>query len=220
MAKKKYENKQEDHITSSYKLHKDAVDRLVSADDNNVPEVDNKELEKYTSSKLGKIPTWVKAFFVKFWFYGAICFFFFWGLGIYIGTNLIDQIVVSALAIGIFNDVIVNPILRFLDNGDNGYSKWIFIPQKNFLAYFANIIYAFVIVCLVALTYYGQNILINGIKNVTEYNITVGVEPFLFGILCLVYDLIFIGIKQFFAKLISDANKKLSRQAENGAKRK
>ncbi|MBQ7914981.1 MAG: hypothetical protein IJ322_05685, partial [Clostridia bacterium] len=62
-----------------------------------------------------------------------------------------------------------------------------------------------VTVALVVMTYKGINILINGPES---EEVTVAVEPFLYGLLYLVYDLIFIGFKNLIIKIIKDAKTK------------
>ena len=67
--------------SDNYKLNTSAVDRLVDASKGKVVEVDEKEVNQYKSGKLQKIPTFIKAIFIKWWFAGAACFFFLCGLG-------------------------------------------------------------------------------------------------------------------------------------------
>ena len=59
-----------------YKLNTDAADRLAKAHKGTARKVSDEEINKYRSSKLGSLPVWVKALFIKFWFAGAACFFF------------------------------------------------------------------------------------------------------------------------------------------------
>ena len=195
--------------TKAYDLRRDAVERLVTADET-APEVDEKELKKYKKTRFLGIPMWAKALFVKFWFNGAMCYFFVWGLGVYI-ENKLDLVVVLALAMGMFNSLIVNNVLLFLDDGTDGYSRWIFVPQKfsakttsgkimfSLLAFLLDIIYSFAVVFIVYLIYFGINNKADG---------AFGVEPITFGILYLAVDLLFIGMKYLMVKIISDAVKK------------
>jgi len=213
MSKKNKNNNKSREITKTetkaYDLHTDAVERLASADDK-APEYTDEELNKYNRGFLNKIPLWVKALFVKFWFNGAICYFFVWGLGAYIG-NTIDMLVVLALAMGMFNSLIVNNVMLFLDDGSRSYSRWLFVPQRDYekksdkviwalASFFFDIIYAGLIVFFVYLIYFGVN-------RLTEGNAYV--EPIVFGLLYLGVDLIFIGMKNLAVGIIRDAvNKK------------
>lgn len=189
----------------NFDLKTEAVDKLVTADEDNVPEVGAAEIKQYTSNGLDRIPAWIKALFLKFWFDGAMCFFFLWGLG-----NVLrgwDIIIVLALATGIITDLLLNNIFRFLASTPHENDKWMMFPPKKFWTLFANIAYSAVIVALVIVTYKGINIAINGPESDA---VTVAVEPFLYGLLYLVYDLVFIGFKNLMVKVIKDAKLKSS----------
>ncbi len=213
MAKKKRSDnnpqyKRTQTTAENFDLKTDAVEKLVTADeDENIPEVGEAEIRQYTSNGLDKIPSWIKALFLKFWFDGAMCFFFLWGLG-----NVLkgwDIVVVLALATGVITDLLLNNIFRFMATTPQENDKWMMFPQKKFWTLFANIGYSVIIVALVVASYKGINIAINGPQSDT---ITVAVEPFLYGLLYLAYDLIFIGFKNLFVKIIKDAKAKANKQ--------
>ncbi|MBQ2894679.1 MAG: hypothetical protein IJE92_04090 [Clostridia bacterium] len=208
MAKKKFDNKNPQYTrtpTTAERsdLKTDVVEKLVTADESNVPEVGAEEIKKYSSGGLAKIPSWIKALFLKFWFNGAMCFFFLWGLGNVIGGW--DIILVLALASGAVTDLLLNNIFRFIEKSPKEYNKWMMFPQKKLWTLFANLGYAIVLVLLVAYTYNGINIAINGPDS---DKVAVAVEPFLYGLLYLVYDLIFIGCRNLMGKIIRDAKAK------------
>ena len=213
MGKKKSTNKNASREPSkteikAYELHTDAVERLAGADEN-APEFDEKELKKYHRGFLDNIPMWIKALFVKFWFNGAVCYFFIMGLGLYIDSTT-DLLIVLALAMGAFNSLIVNNVLLFLDDGTGGYSRWIFLPQPKFEkpvhkalwavgSLFLDIIYAALVVFIVYLIYFGVN-------KATDSSFVV--EPITFGLMYLAVDLMFIGIKNLGAAIVKDAVEK------------
>lgn len=208
-------NKPKDTLSdnSLYELHSDAVERLVTANEDNSPEVSDEEINKYKKDKLAKIPVWLKALFIKFWFNGSVCFFFLWGLGTYINGAL-EQILILGIAMGMITDLLVNNIFRFFDT-DGKYLKWAMFPKKKFWTFFANILYAFVIILAVVYTYQGANAFTVGLTGASSESIFFGVEPIIFGLLYLVYDMVFLGLKMFFIKLIKDANAKLDKADEN-----
>lgn len=213
MAKKKFDNKNPQYTrtpTTAERsdLKTDVVEKLVTADESNVPEVGAEEIKKYSSGGLAKIPSWIKALFLKFWFDGAMCFFFLWGLG-----NVLkgwDIILVLALASGIVTDLLLNNIFRFISPTDHGYDKWMIFPQKKYWTLFANIAYSSVVVLLVVYTYNGINIAINGPDS---DKVAIAVEPFLYGLMYLIYDLMFIGFKNLLIKIIKDAKAKSASKA-------
>ena len=79
--KKEPQSEEKREAKNPYKLNTDAVDRLVNADKKKYPKltIENDPRKKYTNSFIDRIPSWVKALFIKFWFNGAVCFFIFWG---------------------------------------------------------------------------------------------------------------------------------------------
>ncbi len=183
--------------TKAYELHTDAVEKLATADEGK-EKYSKEELKKYKKGGLDAIPVWFKANFIKFWFYGAICYFIFMGLGYYIGSPL-DKLVVLAIATGILNDLIVTNIMRFFDE-DGNYVNWMFFTKKSYATLIFNILYGFILIFIVNIIYFGINKLINN---------SLAVEPLLYGLLCLFVDIAFIGMKRLIIKIIKDANKKL-----------
>ncbi len=181
-----------------YKLNTEAVDRLVNADKKDYSK--DKKLKdpakQYRSGFLDRIPAPVKALFVKFWFNGAVCFFIFWGLSALIG-NLLDTIFVLALVMGMVTDILVNNTLRFVETLPEENNKWMMFPQKKYWTFVANILYAFVVLFFVIWLYK-----ILGIN----------VEPILFGIFYMLFDLLFIGIKNLMKSIINDAINKVNKQ--------
>jgi len=133
MAKKK--KIQETTIENYYDLKIDKVDELVAAlkDDGAVNEdisfdiyectgVDapenvnrngkQKQFDPYKTDFLGRVPAWLKALLVKWWFAGMVCFFFVWGLGI---SDSLDLMVLVGAVLGIVVDALVNPLFRYME---------------------------------------------------------------------------------------------------------
>ncbi len=87
-------------VKEEYTLKKDAVNRLANASKETAHKYTDEEINKYQKPFLPNVPKWLKAAFVKWWFAGATCFFFFWGLGNVV-SNQLDLIFVLWLAMGI-----------------------------------------------------------------------------------------------------------------------
>ena len=210
MSEKNSKNQSKKESGGSYKLNKDAVDRLVNADKKTYPKTGSGRSDpaKQYRSKglLDKIPSPVKALFIKFWFNGAVCFFIYWGLGMYIWDTL-DMIVVLGVVMGMVTDLLVNNTFRFFEvtKGDN--SKWMMFPKRKFWTFFTNIIYGILIVLIVAWIYNSINVLLN-MASGTDGKVFLGVEPVLFGILYVAVDMLFIGTKNLLIKIINDAKEK------------
>lgn len=207
MAKNKKNNKQDQEEKKAaadyYRLNSDAVEKLVNAKD--APEVSDAEIRKYTSKGKFHIPSAVKIMFVKFWFSGAICYFFLWGLGMYIKG--IEIMIVLAAGLGMVTDLLVNHILRNLEPEDRAYDKWMMITLRKHWSIFLNVIYAGVILFFVYKTYDVINQMIVGSETGST---VVGVEPIFFGLLYMGFDMLFISMKNMLVKIIRDAEKKVS----------
>lgn len=190
-------------ISDYYKLNTKAVDDLVNASPENAPEVPREELEKYRSKSGIHLPRWLKAVLLKAWFAGAACFFIFWGLGLYL-TNMLDMMLVFGIALGLVTDLLVNNILRFFAATPGENDGWMMFPKKGMGAFFLNILYAFILLFCVYCLYQVINTVIVSISGQTD-TIPLGVEPILFGLFYMGFDLLFVGIKQLVRRILADA---------------
>jgi hypothetical protein len=195
-----------------YKLKTSAVDRLVST--KKAPEVTDEEIRKYTSRGKFRIPAWLKVVFVKFWFAGAICYFFLWGLGLYIQG--LDLMAVLSIGLGVANDLMVNKLLRNFEPTERAYDKWQMVTVRKYWSIFINVIYSGVVLFLVFQIYYAVNSLagVNASADPTQAQAMLGVEPMLFGILYMAVDLLLVKIKNTFANILRDAGAFSPRTAE------
>ena len=207
MAKKKIKKTEQKKTNSvNYELKTDAVDRLVNADKKKYDNLTLDPTREYRHGILDRIPSFVKALFIKFWFNGAVCYFILWGLGMYV-TNTLDMLVILSIVMGMVTDLLVNNTFHFfaITPGDN--NKWMMFPQRKFWTFFANIIYCGVVLFIVFWIYNAINIMINSINGTTQ-EVSLGVEPLLFGIFFLIVDLAFIGVRNLFRTIIADAKEK------------
>ena len=196
---KKQKNTQENKSGEKnlYKINTDAVDRLVNAKNKKYPQTNKDPGRQYKgNSFLDKIPSSVKALLIKFWFNGAICYFIYWGLGLLIPA-FSDMIFVLAAISGMVNDLLINNAFHFFAITPGSNNKWMMFPQRKFWTFFANIIYAAVVLCGVMMIYAAINVFI-----------FVGVEPILFGISYTAVDMLFIGMKNLVIKIFQDAKQK------------
>lgn len=211
MAKKKQTAAHDEKRVAAeyYKLNMQAVDDLVNANAENSPTVSEEELRKYQSGPKLKLADWVKALLIKAWFAGAVCFFFIWGLGYYLQDQL-DQIVVVGLALGVVTDLMTNNVFRFLEKTPGANARWMMFPKKGYISFPLNILYAFLIIFCVVMTYNAINV---GILAMTGAQDTVplGVEPILFGVFATAWDCLFIKMKHTMRSMVEDAKKKAGR---------
>ena len=136
MAKKNKNKSVEKNASDYYKLKTGAVDKLV--DTSNAPVVPESEIKKYKSGSKIRIPDWLKVVFIKFWFGGAACYFFLWGLSL-VG---LDLIVVMSIGLGLVTDLLVNHMLHFIAPEKGYYDKWMMFPYKKFWTLFLNCLYS------------------------------------------------------------------------------
>ena len=188
-----------------YQLHTGAIDDLVSANKENTPKYSQAELEKYRGRSFKwRFPDPLKAVLIKYWFYGAICFFVFMGLGMYVADTL-DMFFIAALICGMVTDLLINHFLRFTEKMPGGSKKWMMVTRRGTTGFIMNLMYGFVIIFLV-MTCYG---LINGLIASSGKEGRLGIEPLLFGLLATGADMLCIGIKRVFIKMIADARKSI-----------
>lgn len=167
-----------------YGLNEEAINDLVNSSE----EVD------VVINKKNKIKNLIKLAFIKFWFGGALCYFVLWGLGIYVSNDL-DMFVLLAFILAITSDFLLNPIIRYISCEGFKYSKYIFIniSYKKIYSLFFHIIYSFIIVFCIYITYVLLNSFIFSGK--------LGVEPLLFGLIYLVFDSLFVVLKNIFIRI-------------------
>lgn len=177
-----------------YNLKTRAVEDLVTASPENSPKVSEEELRKYRSGPKLRIAEWLIFCFIKWWFPAACCFFFMWGLGTYLPAVL-DQMFVTALGLGMITELLTNNALRFLEKVPGSADRWIMCSKrKSYSTFPLNILYAMLLMFFVYLTYSVINIVIIRLWNLTDV-LPLGVEPILFGLFYLGWDLLFVTIK-------------------------
>lgn len=185
-----------------YKLHTQAVSDLVNADESNSPEVSREELDKYRSGPKLRLSDAAKAILIKVWFAGSVCFFIFWGLSSYITARL-DLLLVFAVALGVVTDILTNNILRYYAKTAGGNDRWMMFPQKRYIAFFLNILYAMLLLFCVDMFYTLLNLTLSAASGGS--GVTLGVGPILFGVVYTAFDLLFITIKRTLGQVVRDA---------------
>lgn len=188
-----------------YKLNLKAVDDLVTADRDNSPKVSEAELRKYRSGPKIRLSESLKALLIKFWFNGATCFFFLWGLGAYLHSWL-DQMVVLALALGAVTDLLTNNVFRFYARTPGTNDRWMMFPQRAFYTLPLNLLYAGLLLFLVMTTYNVVNAAIIGITGAKD-TLPLGVGPILFGVFTTAWDILLIRIKHTAQSVLLDARR-------------
>ena len=213
MAKKK--KIKETTIEDFYDLKVDKVDELVAAlkgEDTseygevtmNISEIvgdgknSSKEFNPYRTDFLSRIPTFIKALFVKWWFAGVVCFFVNMGLGIYI-TATADLVLFDGIFLGLVVDVLVNPLYRFLETDRREYNAYMMFPfpLKAYWTFFTNVLYYIGVAVVVNFVYYFIN----------NYMFSLAIEPMSWALIVVAVDMVFIGIKDLIVYLVKKRKK-------------
>lgn len=203
MAKDKKQQPRD--ASSYYQLHTGAVEDLVSADKENVPHYSEAELNKYRSGKTKwKLPEVAKILLIKFWFYGAVCFFVFMGLGTYV-QNQWDMLFIGAVALGMVTDLLINHFLRFTEKMEGGSRRWMMVTRRGAIGFFMNLLYGFLLMAGVVLCYNLANMALISVFGAQQ---VLGVEPILFGVFVTAVDMLLILVKRTFISIVEDAKKK------------
>ena len=210
MSKKRKNQEQKPEIERQadyYRLKTDAVNDLITANEDNSPVVSQEELRAYRSGPKMKVADWVKVLFLKGWFAGAVCYFFFWGLGGFL-PSVLDQLVVTGLALGVATDLLTNPVLRFFERTRGENARWMMVTRTTYSGLFLNILYGYVVLFLVFTLYNVINIAAIQLFGLPGDQVVLGVEPILFGLFYLGFDLLLIKMKQMIQGMVRDAVKK------------
>lgn len=205
MAKNKQASHQEKPRDASayYKLNLKAVEDLVTADESNSPPVSEEELAKYRKKSGIPLAQWLKILLIKIWFAGAVCFFCLWGIGYYLQDQL-DQMIVVGFALGVVTDLLVNNLFRFMEKTPGGNDRWMMLPQKRFATLPLNILYGYLVLLCVVMTYQVINTALISLTGAVG-TIPLGVEPILFGVFTALWDTLLIKMKHVFLRIVQDA---------------
>ena len=207
MAGKREKNGREEPRAAAdyYKLNVKAVRDLVEADETNSPPVPEKELRRYRPHGRVRLAGWLKAALLKMWFAGMVCFFFFWGLGTYVQSQL-DMLFIVGLALGFVTDLLVNTIFRYYARTPGANDRFMMFPKKGFISLPLNVLYAFLLLFLVVTTYNVINSVLIAVTK-AEDKIPLGVEPILFGLFTMGWDMLLLGAKRMVKSMVADAKK-------------
>ncbi len=164
--------------------------------------VDAKEEEIQEPIKVSwfdKIPYWVKAVFVKYWFFGAIYFFFVMGITSFVGNayEVVWRTVTVCLAIGFMNDLLINHILSFMEWKKGEASYWWMFKNKKFYSLLINLAYGGV------LGLAAQTVCALIANQINDQNwLWVCREPLTFALVALAIDLALIWLKNWIVYLV------------------
>ena len=208
MGRKSREAVPEDTRTPAeyYQLNTKAVEDLVTASPENSPKVSEAELRRYRSGLQIHLKDWLKVLLIKWWFHGAACFFFLWGLGIAVPSRE-NQLLILGLAMGFITDLMVNNIFRYYAKTPGANDRWMMFGRKGFASLPLNIVYGYVLLALVVTTYNVINGVLVSFSGNPE-SVPLGVEPLLFGLFATGWEFLLLGARQLARRIVEDAKSK------------
>ena len=106
------------------------------------------EMKQYNKGFLNKVPYSIKAILIKYWFYGAVCFFSLMGFIGNIGEN---AALISGLIAGAIFDVACYNILEMIDSDNSKAKYYMMYKSKKIYSVLINVVYQ-VVVFLIAMT--------------------------------------------------------------------
>ena len=199
----------EEKASSYYDLHTGAVDDLVSAKPENTPRYAKAELEKYRSHHFKwRVPEGLKAVLIKWWFYGAVCFFVFMGLGMY-GLPQLDMLFIAAIVLGMVTDLLINHFLRFTEQLPGGSARWMMVTRRGAVGFLMNLLYGFVLMLLVVTVYNAVNTFVFALFDGAENAPLLRVEPILFGLFATGADMLCVALRNTAVRILRDARKRV-----------
>ena len=184
-----------------YDLKTEAIDNLVNAESDE-REVSPEELEKY-QKKSFHIPQLLKMALIKLWFAGAVYYFIGFGLGI---TNLLDQVIIMGVVLGMVTDLLTNNVIRFLEETPGANDKWLLFSKKSYFSFFFNMIYGIVLLVGVAGVYWVLEWIVDVITSDPD-TLHIGTEPVFFGVFCALLDMLLVTLKNLILKLFNRIRK-------------
>ena len=190
---------------SYYRLNTKAVDDLVTANPENSPKVSEAELRKFRSGPQIHLKDWVKTLLIKWWVNGAVCFFFYWGLSLMV-PNWENQLLILGLGLGFVTDLLVNNIFRYYAKTPGGNDRWMMFGKKGFISLPLNVLYGYLLLACVVMTYSVINRVIVSFTGNPE-SVPLGVEPILFGLFTTGWDFLFLGMRSLGKRIVADARR-------------
>lgn len=192
-----------DNRQDAYRLHRQAVEDLVSANKENTPQYSEEELDKYRSRRKGRtLPAGLKVALIKAWFYGAVCYFVFWGLGLYVRAQL-DLMVAAGAVMGMVTDLLINSLLRFMERGKGESRAYMMVTLRGTGGLLLNLLYGEGLMFLVVTMYAAVNLCL-GMLGAGM----LGVGPLMFGVFATLADSALIRGKRMLGEMIRDARRK------------
>ncbi len=172
----------------------------------NVSLCNEKKKRRKSPSFLSTVPYPVKALLIKYWFFGLNYFLFQRGLGYLFleltKANSLYLRLISGFALGVFNDLLLYPILRVLEVSEGESFPYVFFTGKHVYSLLINVAYGRLIGFLSYLACLNlYNLIAASYPNTFFFR-----EPFSYGLMAFLIDFAFLGLKNLCVYLIKGKN--------------
>ena len=117
----------------------------------------------------------------------------------------------APIVLGIVTDLLTNNILRTYAETPGANDRWMMFPEKRYITFPLNILYAIVLLLCTDFLYMLINLAIAGVTGGAG-GYTLGVGPILFGVFYTAFDLLFISIKRMLQEIVADAKSNAKRR--------
>ena len=112
---------------------------------------------------------------------------------------------------GFVTDLLVNRILRYYASPADANDRWMMVTGKGFRTLPLNLLYAYWLLLFTVLTYNAVNAAVIAVRGLQD-TIPVGVEPILFGLIVMGWDMLFLAMKRVVKSIAADAAKQNRRR--------
>ncbi len=117
---------------------------------------------------------------------------------------MIDMLFILGIVLGMVTDLLTNNVLRFIEKSPGANEKWILVNKRGVTGFFLNLVFSSIIILCVFFVYSFINQFVVAITD-DPNNLFLGVEPILFGLLCMGFDMLLVGMKRLFGSIVADA---------------
>lgn len=150
-------------------------------------------LHPYRMGFFSKLPEGLKINVLKWWCFGATYYFVGFGMPS-VMNSVIDTIFTLGLVLGLVFTFVISFLVNGVSSSEEIYNKHYAIRSKSPLRILYNVFYSWILIIFVAMTYQVVNSINNMIMGYGEGVIEIGVEPILYGVVVLFYDMVLIKV--------------------------
>jgi hypothetical protein len=152
-----------------------------------------KPLHPYRMGFFSRLPEGLKINVLKWWCFAATYYFVGFGMPS-IMNSIVDTIFTLGLVLGLVFTFIISFLVNGVSSSEEIYNKHYALRSKSPLRILYNVFYSWILIIFVAMTYQVVNSIYNMIMGYGEGVIKIGVEPILYGVVILFYDMVLIRV--------------------------